>query len=118
MAVKKAIYQVDNGASFDEIHFRTSEEQIVGARQSLGKTGWRKLPGGLILQWGESSANTAWTNVVFPVAFNTLSFATVIPRHETQGLVPLLRDMYYTNKFMWKTSSSSQVKAYWFAIGY
>lgn len=28
MAVKKAIYQVDNGVDFDEIHFKTSAEQV------------------------------------------------------------------------------------------
>ncbi len=29
MAVKNAIYQVDNGSGFDEIHFRTKAEQVV-----------------------------------------------------------------------------------------
>ena len=28
MAIKKAIYQVDNGTDFDEIHFKTSAEQV------------------------------------------------------------------------------------------
>ena len=28
MAIKKAIYQIDNGANFDEIHFKTSAEQV------------------------------------------------------------------------------------------
>lgn len=29
MAIKKAIYQVDNGTDFDEIHFKTSAEQVL-----------------------------------------------------------------------------------------
>lgn len=29
MAVKKAIYQVDNGSGFDEIHFKTTAEQVI-----------------------------------------------------------------------------------------
>ena len=28
MAIKKAIYQVDNGTDFDEIHFKTSASQV------------------------------------------------------------------------------------------
>ena len=28
MAIKKAIYQVDNVTDFDEIHFKTSAEQV------------------------------------------------------------------------------------------
>lgn len=28
MAIKNAIYQVDNGADFDEIHFKTNAKQV------------------------------------------------------------------------------------------
>ena len=34
MAVKQAVYQVNNGTDFDEIHFRTSEQMLVDILQS------------------------------------------------------------------------------------
>ena len=38
MAIKKAIYQVDNGTDFDEIHFKTSAEQVYMPNGSDVKT--------------------------------------------------------------------------------
>lgn len=52
MAQKNAVYQVDNGNGFDEIHFRTNENMIVNPTQNLAGSGYRRLPGGLIIQWG------------------------------------------------------------------
>ena len=53
MANIKAQYNIDNGVDFDTYHFETSEEMLVGQQQVLNNTGYRKLPGGLILAWGE-----------------------------------------------------------------
>lgn len=52
----------------------------LGAAQSLGASGWTKLPNGLILQWrrfqsptANFAANTTYSyDVVFPIAFNTV----------------------------------------------
>lgn len=43
---------------------------------TLAATGWQKLPGGLIIQWGRVAATTgdAATSVTFPVAFTTTLF--------------------------------------------
>ena len=74
MAQKNAVYQVDNGSGFDEIHFRTNEDMIIGATQKLETNGYRKLPEGLILQWGsvvfvgdDAKKNNGWYN--FPITF-------------------------------------------------
>ncbi|MFD1949900.1 hypothetical protein ACFSGX_03840 [Sphingomonas arantia] len=41
------------------------------SNQSLEPTGWQRMPGGLIRQWGEAivTDSSGVTNVVFPVAF-------------------------------------------------
>lgn len=73
MAQKNAVYQVDNGSGFDEIHFRTNESMIVNSIQQLGGTGYRKLPNGLILQWGAINGFGAGssTRINFSVSFLT-----------------------------------------------
>lgn len=45
--------------------------QLIGANQSLAASGYQKLPGGLILQWGGISASNGLGNVTFPIAFPT-----------------------------------------------
>lgn len=54
-------------------------EAFKGTNQSLASTGWQKLPGGLILQWGSVVVNTANTfeTFSFPVAFTTTCFQFV-----------------------------------------
>lgn len=45
---------------------------FTGANQSLATSGYQKLPGGLILQWGTVSVtNSSTSTFTFPVAFPT-----------------------------------------------
>ncbi|WP_268871539.1 hypothetical protein [Clostridium culturomicium] len=37
MAVKNAIYQVDNGSGFDEIHFKTKAAQVMMANGKIAE---------------------------------------------------------------------------------
>lgn len=66
MAVKDAVYQVDNGNGFDEIHFKTKAKQVLmanginledGFLNSKNSNGYSKLPNGLIIQWGVFTSN-------------------------------------------------------------
>lgn len=43
--------------------------QFTGANQSLGASGYQKLPGGLIVEWGPMAATNGIANVTFPLAF-------------------------------------------------
>jgi hypothetical protein len=44
---------------------------FTGANQSLGTSGWQKLPGGLMIQWGNFSSNTdAAQTVNLPTSFS------------------------------------------------
>jgi len=59
---------------------------LQGSNQSLSGSGYQKLPGGLILQWGSYSfvaSNSA--SVTFPIAFPTavLQFGTFLPNTPT-----------------------------------
>ncbi|MBO4119827.1 hypothetical protein J5T34_03620 [Cupriavidus gilardii] len=57
--------------------------QFTGTNQSLGASGYQKLPGGLILQWGGVSAANGLGNVTFPIAFPTALVGVFIG--ETSG---------------------------------
>ncbi|MGJ0908841.1 hypothetical protein CF065_18915 [Clostridium sporogenes] len=48
----KRPFKTFNGSDWNTHYFQTSEDMIVDIVQSLGSTGYRKLPGGLTLQWG------------------------------------------------------------------
>ncbi|QGH72498.1 MAG: tail fiber protein [Myoviridae sp. ctThM1] len=47
---------------------------FTGTNQSLGTTGWQKLPGGLLLQWGRSNITASPTNIAFPTPFTSQCF--------------------------------------------
>lgn len=67
--IKNAVYKVDNGTDFDEIHFKTKAAQVFcndgktvesqlaeivnGFANEKGNNGYTKLPNGIIIQWGE-----------------------------------------------------------------
>lgn len=59
----------------------TLAQAFKGSNQSLATTGYQKLPGGLILQWGSSTSAIAANgnrSVTFPIAFPTALFAVVL----------------------------------------
>jgi hypothetical protein len=55
----------------------TLDNSFKGSNQSLTATGYQKLPGGLIIQWGKAVGvgNGGTANVTFPVAFTNLCAA-------------------------------------------
>ena len=129
MAIKQAVYQVDNGTDFDKIHFETSEQMLVDILQSLSETGYRKLPGGLIIQWGRSNARfinsggayIAETKVLFPIAFpNERLFAIAAPESYVAHFNAPYRydgneEKGATFWFTSRTGTNCPIK--WFAIG-
>lgn len=54
--------------------------------QSLITNGYQKLPGGLILQWGLSSASVAGSAVSFPIAFPNACLQIVIGQSGPNGI--------------------------------
>lgn len=80
MGVIKKPFKNYNGVDWDKLFFETSEDQITEGWLQKTKDGtndycYRKLPGGLIMQWGSygatSNANGIIDNLItLPVAFS------------------------------------------------
>ncbi|MBO4120296.1 hypothetical protein J5T34_06020 [Cupriavidus gilardii] len=58
--------------------------QFTGANQSFGSAGYQKLPGGLILQWGQTGAVSGVGNTTFPIAFPNATYC-IIPGETVAG---------------------------------
>lgn len=94
---------------------------MQGANQSLGVSGYQKLPGGLILQWGRTPALTAGTpySFSFPIAFPTAVYATVATGADGSGTTTMAMNMTniggtVTGRIV---SNISIAEASWFALG-
>lgn len=78
--IKRPI-QIFNGTDWDKILPEISEDMIKsGFAQNLAASGYKKLPGGLIIQWGRwltttsvysSNVGAYRVQLTFPVAFTT-----------------------------------------------
>ncbi|SEA16173.1 hypothetical protein SAMN04515656_104154 [Eubacterium aggregans] len=129
--IKRPI-QIFNGTDWDKILPEISDDMIKsGFAQSLAASGYKKLPGGLIIQWGvtagvvDGSGNLNKT-ITFPIAFPN-DIACVFNRQHLNGL--------YTdvlNKNVWMVgyglnsfslignnlNANINFEIHWFAIGW
>lgn len=70
-----------------------------GYSHSLGRTGWTKLPSGLIIQWGEANGIGAHK---FPIAFNNVGQVFVCERsYSDDGEIVVVRDVNNTSFRAW-----------------
>lgn len=70
-----------------------------GYSHSLGRTGWTKLPSGLIIQWGEVNGMGVHK---FPIAFNNVGQVFVCERsYSDDGEVVVVRDVNNTSFRAW-----------------
>jgi hypothetical protein len=79
-------------------------EALVGGNQSLGTSGYQKLPGGLIIQWGYVSQSSAGQTVSFPITFPNALYsiqATIIGTGPGNG-----------HKITAQSTASHQLNAY------
>lgn len=75
MADRRAEYRFKNGTVWDRLFFSILESCIIGGwQQNTGFTGYRKLPGGIIIQW----LNTSITKNASSSAFSQ-DFALPVP---------------------------------------
>ena len=88
MDIKKVRERVHNGgttgteADYDVIHYETSEDLIVGQKQSLVASGYRIMPGDLIMQWGTTeiylnNQGNKSIEVIFPISFKSSVFSII-----------------------------------------
>ena len=70
-----------------------------GYSHSLGRTGWTKLPSGLIIQWGEVNGVGEHK---FPIAFNSVGQVFVCERsYSDDGEIVVVRDVNNTSFRAW-----------------
>ncbi|MGZ7897232.1 phage tail protein [Haemophilus sp. SZY H56] len=102
----------------------TAAEQ--GYSYYLGKTGWIKLPSGLIIQWGQTPVNHNGksTDIVFPIAFPIQVINIQLTENQmrtvAENATHLVALDVTNTKFTFKMNSTghTNTSAYWFAIGY
>lgn len=99
---------------------------FTGSNQSLSTSGYQKLPGGLIIQWGTGTTSSGLLAVTFPIAFPTIGL-NATPSYYAGSL---LGDRAYINAsaptvsgvtFYFATNAGAAVApalVRWFAIGY
>lgn len=84
-----------------------------GYSHSLGRTGWTKLPSGLIIQWGEVGGIGVHK---FPIAFNNVGQVFVCERsYDDSGEIIVVRDVNNTSFRAW--SRRDMGSFLFFAIG-
>ncbi len=97
---------------------------MQGPNQNIASTGYQKLPGGLIIQWGVTSNINSGSsaNVTFPVAFpNTVLSAVCSATGSSVSSAACemaTSSGGATNMIIYNWSSSRNAPARWVAIGY
>lgn len=114
-------------AADGKVDFPAGLAAFLGANQSIGalsSSGYQKLPGGLIFQWGRVSALASSTSAVsFPVAFPNNAIAvhcSPIPGSAGATMIvagPLDGSISAAGFTYANTNTSGLVASYWFAIG-
>jgi hypothetical protein len=100
------------------------ETALKGANQSLAASGYQKLPGGLIIQWGQDAATPNGTvNVTFPIAFPTAVKFTQASYTQDMGIsgtdVISTTTRSTTGMTLRTATNEAGTPAYnWLAIGY
>lgn len=101
-------------------------DAFMGANQSLSASGYQKLPGGVILQWGEGASNASGQlSVTFPIAFTSGDTAyRIVGMHSGTGAAMVIehfwsRTLTGTRLDIFDTSGQpvNGVIIRWFAIG-
>lgn len=90
---------------------------FVNPAQSLAVSGYVKLAGGLIIQWGQASASVAGVTVTFPLAFPT-NCQSVTNSFSNQTNPPCAEVASLGTTGFTAIVSSGSPSMYWMAIGY
>jgi len=93
--------------------------------QTLGSTGYQKLPNGVIIQWGYSSVApgaSGGTTVTFPITFPTAftGISTQVSDTITSTITTalLISSISTSSVKLGTTYASGNLPVYWIAIGY
>jgi hypothetical protein len=110
--------QTDNTKAITPLRLK---EALQGANQSLAASGYQKLPGGLIIQWGVSSLTASGQTFTLPIAFPSF-FRSLTAIQDVGGGPTLTANNILGGR---PTSASTFTIAcnvactfYWIAVGY
>jgi hypothetical protein len=112
-----------NGTTWTSTAPSVTSGSFTGANQSLAASGFQKLPGGLIMQWGVTSSisSDSSSTITFPTAFP--SACRCVQVTENRGLASIATghssvSSVGTTSFVLNNGADASVPYYWFAIGY
>lgn len=88
-----------------------------GSNQSLADSGYQKLPGGLMFQWGGATITNVDTAYNFPIAFPNACFGVVIQDGASESAGHNFAAQIYTASQFKAISSSSSIFCTFFAFG-
>lgn len=99
---------------------------FTGSNQSLATSGYQKLPGGLIIQWGSvDSAGASAGTLTFPITFpNICTHANVFDYASTRTVdfvrfnIPTVSNVTWLAQTFTGGISTTTANWSWFAIGY
>lgn len=93
-------------------------DAFKGGNQLLQQSGYQKLPGGLILQWGENQASQTAATVTLPLAFPTAGLVVVASGSNSNQITLNAYNLTTTTFTLRANSGSVPYSSYWFALGY
>jgi hypothetical protein len=98
------------------------QNDLTGSNQSLATSGYQKLPGGLIMQWGNTGAMTGGQNktITYPIAFPNAVYnvqTTNIVSTDTNEIT-YVYNVGTTTFVVANSNPGSLTGVYWFALGY
>jgi len=95
---------------------------FTGSNQSLSGSGYQKLPGGLIVQWGNGNSSAGSLSVTYPTAFPNAAFQTVANCTTTANVVAVITTQTTSGVTIFthvgSTGAAATVTVRWIAIGY
>lgn len=93
---------------------------FTGVNQSLTSSGFQKLPGGLIIQWGYNNIPSGGTTISFPVTFPNALLSIVGTQNQgsSSGTNAPIQFFATSTSGSSVTSSTFNVNFSWIAIGY
>lgn len=92
-------------------------EAFQAANQSLSTSGYQKLPGGLVLQWGSATTSAGGTTHSFPIAFPTQAFLVVASDAETTDVHTIAATPISTTQFNAKGPAAATPGFFFIALG-
>jgi hypothetical protein len=117
----------DYPTNTEMVAYVASQIPIIDFTNSKVTNGYQKLPGGLILQWGQYNSVMAPSRITitFPIAFPTacLNMTATTIDHPTinTSMYAIIASFTKTEALIWAWGDNPSDRAnglYWFAIGY